>query len=157
MSRVDNDLYTKTPMKDSVLFELLDRFRVEEYDIQLEDDSSGVRSVFDLPMLMKRSVPAEEYHEDSMIRLLDTIFSELRTYISRFCNKKEFPSVYSTLIDEQFRLFIKNVGLEKDILDDIYNDSLFIYICKAVAKELDDFGMRDKSIEALETLRKLSK
>ena len=108
-------------------------------------------------MLMKRSVPAEEYHEDSMIRLLDTIFSELRTYISRFCNKKEFPSVYSTLIDEQFRLFIKNVGLEKDILDDIYNDSLFIYICKAVAKELDDFGMRDKSIEALETLRKLSK
>lgn len=156
-SRIENDLYTKTPLKDSVLFDLLERFRVEEYDLHLEDGTSGVRSVFDLPMLMKRSVPAEEYHEDSMIKLLATIFDELRTYVSRFCNKKEFPGVYASLVDEQFNLFIKNVKLEKDTVDDIYNDSLFIYICKAVAKELDDYHMRDKSIAALEVLRNLSK
>ena len=155
--RIDNDLYAKTPLKDSTLFELLGRFRVEEYDVHLSDGNSGIRSVFDLPMLMKRSVPAEEYHEDSMIRLLDTIFNEVRTYIARFCNKKEFPSIYTGLIDDQFKLFIDNTEAEKGKLDDIYNDSLFIYICKAVAKELDDYHMRDKSIAVLETLRKLSK
>ncbi len=155
--RIDNDLYTKTPLKDSILFELLERFRVEEYDVQLTDGNSGIRSIFDLPMLMKCSVPAEDYHEDSMIRLLDTIFNEIRTYIARFCNKKEFPSVYAGLVDEQFKLFIDNTEAEKAKLDDIYNDSLFIYICKAVAKELDDYHMRDKSIAVLETLRKLSK
>ena len=59
-------------------------------------------------------------------------------------------------MDEQFKLFIKNIGLERDALDDIYNDSLFIYICKAIAKELDDYQMRDKAVAALEILRDLS-
>ena len=65
--------------------------------------------------------------------------------------------MYAGLVDEQFKLFIDNTEAEKAKLDDIYNDSLFIYICKAVAKELDDYHMRDKSIAVLETLRKLSK
>ena len=156
-ARIENDLCTKTPLKDSVLFELLERFRVEEYDLHLEDGCSGIRSVFDLPMLMKRSVPAEEYHEDSMIKLLDTIFNELKAYISRFCNKKEFPGIYADLIEAQFRLFINNAEHEKDSLDDICNDSLFIYICKAIAKEFDDYHMRDKSIAVLDVLRDLGR
>lgn len=156
-SRIDNDLYTKVPLKRSVLFDLLDRFCIEEYDLRLEDGTRKTRSVFDLPMLMKLSVPAGEYHEDSMIRLLDTIFAELKAYLSRFCNKKEFPGVYADLIVEQFRLLIDNIALEKDTLSDIYNDSLLIYICKAVAKELDDYNMRDKSLAVTEILRSLSK
>ena len=156
-SRIDNDLYTKVPLKRSVLFNLLDRFCIEEYDLRLEDGTRKIRSVFDLPMLMKRSVPAGEYHEDSMIRLLDTIFAELKAYLSRFCNKKEFPGVYADLIVEQFRLLIDNIALEKDTLGDIYNDSLLIYICKAVAEELDDYNMRDKSLAVTEILRSLSK
>lgn len=156
-SRIDNDLYTKIPIKNSVLFDLLGRFCVEEYDLKLEDGTSGTRSVFDLPMLMKRSVPAGEYHEDSMIRLLDTIFAELKSYISRFCNKKESPAVYTDLINEQFKLFIDNIAFEKDGLGDVYNDSLFIYICKAVAKELDDYNMRDKSLAVTEVLHSLGK
>ena len=156
-ARIENDLCTKTPLKDSVLFELLERFRVEEYELHLEDGCSGIRSIFDLPMLMKRSVPAEEYHEDSMIKLLDTIFNELKAYISRFCNKKEFPGIYADLIEAQFRLFINNTEHEKDSLDDICNDSLFIYICKAIAKEFDDYHMRDKSIAVLDVLRDLGR
>lgn len=156
-SRIDSDLYTKVPFKNSILFDLLGRFCVEEYDLRLEDGTSGTRSVFDLPMLMKRSVPVEGYYEDSMIRLLDTIFRELKLYISRFCNKKELPVVYTDLIDEQFKLFIHNVALEKENLGDIYNDSLFIYICKAVAKEFDDYHMRDKSLATVEVLHNLSK
>lgn len=154
-TRIEGDLYMKRPLKDSLLYDLLNRFRVEEYEFCLKDGTSGIRSIFDLPLLMKRSVPAEEYHEESMIRLLDTIFSEIKKYIARFCNKREFPGMYAQLIEEQFNLFIRNVEIEKDLTGDIYNDSLFIYLCKAAAKELEDLGMRDKSIAALETLRKL--
>lgn len=152
---IESDLYTKTPLDHSILFELLQRFRIEEYDLRLEDGSSGIRSIFDLPLLMKRSVPAEEYHEDSIIKLLDTIFNELRSYINRFCKKKEFSSIYSDLIMEQFNLFIKNTIIEKQYLEDIHNDSLFIYICKAIAQELEDYHMREKSNTVLETLRKI--
>ena len=156
-SRIKNDLYTKTPLEDSILFNLLKRFCIEEYDLRLENGDRCIRSVFDLPMLMKRSVPAEVYHEDSMIKLLDTIFDELRAYIARFCSKKEFTGVYADLVDEQFTLFIQNSVFESNGLDDVYNDSLFIYICKAIAKEFDNYHMKNKSIAVLETLRSLSK
>lgn len=154
--RVDNDLYTKTPLNKSLLFELLGRFRVEEYDGRMADGASRVRSVFDLPLLMKRSVPAEDYHEDSMIRLLDTIFTELKRYIPRFCSKKEFPGAYSGLLEQQFSLFLENVEAEKALLGDVYNDSLFAYICKAVASELEQYATRERAGAVLDKLRALS-
>lgn len=156
-ARIDSDLYRKVPLKDSVLYELLGRFRVEEYDLKFDDGNSGVRSIFALPILMKKSVPAEDYFEESMIQLIETMFREIKAYISRFCNKKETPAVYAELLHEQFDLFIKNMGVDENTLDDIYNDSLFIFICKAVAKEFESCNMRQDAYEVQEILRKLSK
>ncbi len=155
-ARVDSDLYTKTPLRKSLLFELLSRFRIEEYDARTPEGEVRLRSVFDLPLLMKRSVPTEQYHEDSMIRLLDTIFRELRGYIARFCSKKEFPGAYSDLLEKQFQLFLDNVAAEKDKLNDIYCDSLFTYICKAVAAELEEYATRERAGAVLDKLRSLS-
>ncbi len=155
-ARVDSDLYTKTPLEKSLLFELLGRFRVEEYDARDENGVCRVRSVFDLPLLMKRSVPAEDYHEGSVIRLLDTIFSELRGYISRFSSQKEFPGLYSDLLEKQFALFLENVAAEKPALGAIYNHSLFNYICKAVASQLEEYATRERAGAVLDTLRSLS-
>jgi hypothetical protein len=115
-----------------------------------------VRSVLDLLLLMKRSVHDEEYHEASVIRLLDTIFSELRGYISRFSSQKEFPGLYSDLLEKQFALFLENVAAEKPALGDIYNDSLFNYICKAVASQLEEYATRERAGAVLDTLRSLS-
>lgn len=157
MERIDNDLYRKTPLEKSILFERLERFRIEEFPLILEDGTSGVRSIFDLLVMMKRSVPAEDYHEGSTIRLLDTIFSELRHYISRFTIQKEFPNVYGDLIYRQFKRFIENMKIEAKDLHDIFNDSLFIYICKAVAQELEDNNMREMAGAVEDVLVNLTK
>lgn len=156
MSLVEQDLYTNTPLHESVLYNLLDHFRIEEYELTDEEGNSLTRSVFDLPILMKHSVPVEEYHEESMVALLDTIFDELRRYIVRFCSAKDFPGLYSGLIREQFDKFIANIALD-GVLEDIYNDSLFIYICKAVAAEQEEQGMREEALRVQETLRQLSR
>ena len=156
-SRIENDLYTKTPMKKSTLFELLKRFRVEEFDFEDENNDWGVRSVFELPLLMKRSVPTQDYYEEAMIKLLDTIFNELHQYMEKFCSKKDFPAQYSELIMDQFQLFLKNVTLEKEKVENVYEDTLFVYICKAIASELEENHMPDKADEVLEVLRKLKK
>ena len=66
-------------------------------------------------------------------------------------------AVYAQLLHEQFDLFIKNMGVDENTLDDIYNDSLFIFICKAVAKEFESCNMRQDAYEVQEILRKLSK
>ena len=155
-ARIEKDLYSKVPLKESVLYELLSRLRIEEYDIRDENGDYCIRSIYALPILMKRSVPAEEYYEENMIQLIETIFEELRSYLNRFCSRKEFPKAYCELLKDQFDLFIRNVGLNEEILEDIYNDSLFVYICKAVVRELDEFNMREQASEIEEMLRKLS-
>ena len=155
--RIENDLYTKVPLEKSVLPELLKRFRIEEYDVLKEDGSWVVRSIFDLPLLMKRSVPSEEYYEENMIRLMDTIFRELRGYLTRFCSKKDFSAKYSDLLMEQFQLYIDNIAYEADGVYDIYHDSLFIYICKAVAGELKEQLMNEKAEAVMDIFRKLNR
>ena len=47
--------------------------------------------------------------------------------------------------------------LEEKDLHDIFNDSLFIYICKAVAQELEDVNMREKAGAVQDILVSLSK
>ncbi len=157
--RIERDLYNKVPIGSSILPELLNRFCIDEYTLPNteKDGVSRVRSIFELPLLMKRSVPTGEYHEDGVIKLLNTIFSEFRKYICRFCSKKEFPSVYTGLIDWQFKIFIENIKQEGDYSDAIYDDSLFVYICKAVAEEFDNYYLRDKSAYVWQVLMDLKK
>lgn len=157
MSRVESDLYRKVPLKESVLFELLRRFRIEEYELVLEDGTTGVRSIFALPLLMKKSIPAENYYENSMIQLVEAMFREIKTYILRFCSKKEFPTVYADLLKSQFRLFLQNASLDKRSFENIYGDSLFVYICKAVAEEFEAFNMRQEALAVQEQLRDLTR
>lgn len=140
-NRIENALYRKKALEESMLYELLAEFRVQEYALP----GGGVRSVFELPLLMKRSVPAEEYFEENVIRLTETIFAELKDYLARFCSKKELTRIYGGLILSQFRLFLTNTELEQ--VPGIYQDSLFLYICKSVTRVLDELNMEAVSKE----------
>lgn len=156
-SCIDGDLYDKVPLKKSILCTLLENFRIEEYELIGPDGKALTRSIFALPLLMKKSVPAEEYYEASMIRLVETMLQEIREYVSRFCNKKEAPGAYIEILQTQYERFIKNVALDLERFDDIYNDSLFVYICKAVAREFENNHLREEALHVQQLLRELSR
>ncbi|MCD7822449.1 MAG: tubulin-like doman-containing protein [Oscillospiraceae bacterium] len=155
-ARVDRDLYRKVPLEESFLFEMLGQYRIDEYEME---DKDAVRSIFALPILMKHSVPSELYFEENMISLLETIFSEIKAYVARFVNKKEFAEAYSKLLRSQFDLFIRNMTAtaERDGLENVFEDSLFTYICKSVADELDELGFHKASVATQETVRSLKR
>ena len=155
--RINGELYRKVSLEKSLLYDYLRNFRIQEYDLVNSTGESCVRSVFELPILMKLSVPAEDYHEASVIRLMIAILDELKSYIGRFCNKKEVGDIYGKLLREQFELFINNIKMDEERLDDIYNDSLFNHICKTLAKEFEELNMRDDAFYVQDTLRKLNK
>lgn len=156
-ARINGELYRKVAFKDSMLFNYLKNFRIQEYDLVNEEGESCIRSAFELPILMKLSVPAEDYYETSMIRLLSAILSEMKDYIARFCNKKEVGDIYGALLKEQFELFIDNLKMDNTRLPEIFKDSLFSHICKTIANEFEELNMRDEAACVQNTLRKLNK
>lgn len=153
-TRIEGDLYRKISLEKSYLFKLLGEFTIPEYSFK-KNGENAIRSVFELPMLMKRSVPAQEYYEAEVIQLFDTILKELEAYLSLFCSKKDLPGVYSKLLQEQFVLFIENTKLESDGSNEVYSDSLFNHICKTVVKVLDDMNMGEDVSTVQETLKKI--
>lgn len=154
---IDADVYDKVPLNDSVLVQMLEQFRMAEFELPENDSNpTGIRSIFDLPILMKRSVPAEEYYEEDVIQILYTILEELQKYLKRFCIEKDVPKTYGKLVADQFKLFILNMKIENGTQSLAYSDSLFDHICKMVAKELNSVGMREESNEVRTTLRELS-
>lgn len=152
---IQNDLYRKVSLEDSVLYKYLSTFRIDEYPLVEEDHPDAVRCIFDLPILMKFSVPADLYFEKNMIRLLTTMLDEIRTYHSHFVTFKELPLVYGKFLYDQFNKFIADMKKDSERIPNLYNDSLFIHICKTFAKELEHQGMVVESETVENIWRKL--
>ncbi|MBR4445250.1 MAG: hypothetical protein IKS37_05095 [Solobacterium sp.] len=151
--RYERDTLAKKEYKDSTLAELLGELRVQEEEISgISKDT--VRSVLELPLLMKWSVPADDYSEERMTALLQIIVQEIREYVRKFTSEKEFASVYGGLLSEQYKLFITNTTAAKATVKDVYEDTLYSYICKTVAREFDAIDMHKERNTILENLRK---
>lgn len=77
---------------------------------------SCVRSIFDIPVLMRRSVTPElmEYFEDTALDVLGAMLDEVERYLRSVCVKEELNDVMSRLIVEQFELFVHDMQLEKE-------------------------------------------
>jgi len=125
----------------------------------LEKNSGDKRSIFELPIIMKASVPAEMYYERSVKIMLSGMFEVIKNYIHRFCSEKEYAAEYGELLGQQYSLFLKNVTREKKDFPvrDILHDSLFIYISGAIQGELDDLGLRNEAKLIENITNKLSK
>ncbi|MBR0090579.1 MAG: hypothetical protein IJP92_02655 [Lachnospiraceae bacterium] len=154
-SLIDNDKYAKTPLENSTLYKYIHSFRVDEFPLQGEDGSDKVRCMLDLPMLMKMSVPSELYYEKNMIQLLATIVSEIKAYHAHFVTQKELNIVYGNFLYKQFNRFIEDMKSDVKHYPDLFNDSLFIYQCQMIAKELEEIGMLDEAENVENTWRKL--
>ena len=146
--RIDSDLYDKKNVADSVLPQLLSRFEIEEYPLEATAQNPGrVRSVFELPMLIKRSTPTELYHDSMAIEMFNTILGELEDYMRHFCHEKEFAEEYGALLKQQYDLFVENAMAENKP-GRLAIDSLFPYLCKVIANTLNDLGLTELAEQA---------
>ena len=155
-NRTDVDIYRQRSLDKSLLYSYLKYFRIEEFPLEKGNDKDAVRSVFELPLLMKRSVPSEEYQEETILRLTETILSEMKVYLERFCSVKDLPEVYAGLIKDQFHLMLENVKCDKNYGSNIAKDTLFKNVTKKIAKVFEAMEMDYEANEINEELRKFS-
>lgn len=122
-----------------------------------DNDGEDSRSMFELPIIMKASVPAEKYYERKVKLLLDTIFDTIKAYLHRFCSEKEYFEAYRALLIEEYGRFLKNTSkMEEDFpLRDMFRDSMFVYICDSISREFANMGLNDESTLVNEISRKL--
>jgi len=108
--------------------------------------TNTARSVFDLLVLMKYSVPAEKYHETEMLRLLETIYLELKGYVRLFCKEEEVNEEYARLLCTQFISFLFDMAAGRGLLANVFGDKLFRDICDTLAAQLkEECGMETAS------------
>ena len=138
------DVLNDVKKEDLIIEEGLDK--TVDQALEWVDKNTGVkRSIFELPIIMKASVPAEMYYEKKVKTMIDGMFDVIKEYIHRFCSNKEFSTEYAALLSEQYGLFLKNITREKEDFPvrDIFHDSLFIYISGAIQGEFDAIGLRN--------------
>jgi len=144
LGRVDSSLEAEVndneSIENSILMKGLNKFRIREYAL---GNDNLVRSVFDIPLLLKKSMTSKNYDEEKVIEVLKVEISEIKKYVSRFCNEKEYPEVAGRIIYDQFERFLQSLEIEKEKWRDVYHDYLFTRTYIIVAKALEELGMKE--------------
>lgn len=151
---ISEELEKSIPLEEGLLLNGLKNFRVKEF-VFAEDD--GVRSIFDLPLLLKKSVKKELYYEDKVVRILRTEIKEIQDYLSRFYSEKELPLKMRDVLMAQFEKFLKDIEVEKATWSDIYHDYLFTRTCEIIAKALEELQLKDEAKYILDKKEELSR
>jgi hypothetical protein len=132
----------------------LNEFRIKEYPL---GPDSLVRSIFDIPLLMKRSVKTDLYNEHYLSRILEVALTEIKKYLCCFYDDKELPQAIGAIICEQFDRFIAGIELERNLWKDIYHDRLFTKVCSIIITSLEKLGLRQDAKRIQSTVSELSK
>ncbi|MBR3358685.1 MAG: hypothetical protein IKG46_12780 [Solobacterium sp.] len=153
---ITKDRDNKRPFAVSKLKRMIDRFEVKEEILNQNAKENTVRSVLELPILMKLSVPAEQYDEKRMMHLTRVILEELRAYTARFTDESTFASTYGTLLKDQFNKFQQHVEDFAKQDPEMLTDKLFVYICQNASKEFESIDLFDESDAILDYISKVS-
>lgn len=151
----DVDASAQTSLKDSFLFSCIEKFRVDEFPLggNCPDENASkeerakynrVRSLFDIPILMRDSVTSDmlEYFEKTASDMLQVILSEIERYLSRLCSEEETKEILSNLIVEQYDMFIRDIEEEKaqHKIKNIFKSSLFVNMNDIITSKLESLG-----------------
>ena len=176
--KMDSDDGYNMAIEDTVLYQCLSEFRVKEFPLKKtvtkEDGKEGtvknaVRSIFELPLLLKRSVPASQYNANDMMLLIDTIIEELYNFhVTMF--EKDDPDdmikTYDSLLLNQFRLMQENISIEAQaaredaekkgvtLNGDIEKDVLNYDLLERLVKEISVHGYVKDTREIKKVLNK---
>lgn len=130
-------------VKDNILYRDIDAFIVREADDKAVGNTVN-RSVFEFPLLLKKSMTSEIYDESKAIRILEVVIAELERFIKAFCSEKEYANVVGEVFEAQFDKFLKNIAAEEKAGKSVYKDYLFAEICENIASSLEDIGLKDE-------------
>ena len=160
----------KRPVHQALLRKRLDSFELPEFP--RPEGTDPTRTIFDIPMLMQRSKPVDEYQVDEIVRLMETIFKEIRNYLTGYFTGDDLSEYYGKLIYRQFKTFLAHIVEEKELsaqaiarqaeLDraaglplsedvplwfNIYNDDLFRSLLQLTREELEENYMSARADE----------
>ena len=148
------DVEKAISLDEGLLMGNLNTFRIHEYKL---GEDNRVRSIFDIPVLMKKSVNSDDYYEPSVLGIIKAEISEIRKYLSRMCETKDMPAVMGELLRQQFELFVSDMEAENIRGKNIYNDNLFSRICSLIAKAFEEMGMEREARAVIAKGKELSK
>lgn len=147
------DVDKARPIEQGLLLNCLRSFRVREYPL---GDESKVRSVFDIPMLMKKSIKSEQYQEDSVLQILKAEIAEIKKYLSRIYAPKELPEAMGHILQEQYEMYLADMA-EENRRKSVYHDYLFSRTCSIIAKAFEEIGLMRGAEEVRSKAKELSK
>lgn len=151
---ISEELEKSIPLTEGILMNGLANFRVKEFPFAGDD---GVRSIFDLPLLLKKSVKKEDFYEDKVVRILRTEIKEIKDYFSRFYSEKELPLAMKDVLMSQFEKFLVDIDVEKASWSDIYHDYLFTRTCEIIAKAMEELQLKEEAKYILSKKEELSR
>ncbi len=143
-----------TPLSEGLLVSNLEEFRIKEYPLGRDN---RVRSIFDIPYLMKKSTRSDSYNEDSVLQILRSEIAEIRRYLSRFCSAKELPETMGALLKQQFERYLEDMELESAGTGNLYQDYLFSRTCSIIAEAFEKLGLNADAREVRKKAKELSR
>lgn len=134
----DVDVEKGVSADSNMLMTCLNSFRLKEFPL---NDEMRARSVFDIPILMKKSIKTEYYNEENVLQILKAEISEIKRYFTRICSSKELAEVMGNVLRTQFDMFLLDIAEENVRGKSIYNDFLFSRSCTIIAKAFEELGL----------------
>ncbi len=129
-------------LEQSKLYDRIQTFKVKEFPLGEENE---VRSIFDLPLLMKRSVPADIFYEEDAISILHAEIKAIKDFTARLCSDDEAPFAAGRMLRQQFDKLLQDIEKEKQYWPNIYHEELFSRICSTIRKALEGLGLSDQA------------
>lgn len=136
--QTEDDVENATPVEEGLLLANISTFWIREYPVEGE---FRPRSIFDIPMLMKKSIKSEEYYEESVLQILRAEIAEVQKYLYRVCDPKDAPEVVGSVLRDQFEMFLIDMEEEHRKTRKVYQDNLFSRTCSIIAKTFETLNL----------------
>jgi len=158
LKRVDyvceSDVNDNKGADQSMLMSEVKDFRISEFAL---GEKNGPRSIFDLPILLKKSMITDVYDEERVLRVLKVEIAEVERFLGKFYQKKEYSKEVGKFIIDQFDKFLEDMEIESKVWKNIYGDYLFSRICDIIAMSLEDLGCKTYAAEVHKKRKELNK
>ena len=145
---IQEDIDENYGIDRGILMTGLQKLRIMEPGIGRDREPS--ESIFDIPMLMKKSATADTYCEANAVELLRTEIEEIRRYLSNFCTPRELPDAMGEILQDQFEKHLKAAEKEKEVRPTIYREPLFKKTCDVIASAMSELGKKKEARDMTE-------
>ncbi len=137
--------------------ELVDHFANFAISMVNDNHSDRIRSIFELPFLLKRSMTSDVYNETDGINIMQAAINESKNVIKAFSAEEDFPDNLSKLYKAQFELLVQNLAKDNTADKNVFRDYLFARVCDLLAATLKENGLDAEAKEIKKRGEELSR